>query len=133
MGKLFFFTGEALRAIKRNVAPTTAAVVTTVLTALLLGVLIPVFQTAQSKGEDVRGQLELARAHQLDVLQILRGELRHLDVEHVEVVLADEVEQQVERALECLEEHFQCVGGDVEILGDYEDGFAVDAGDGRWM
>ncbi|HMU26976.1 MAG TPA: permease-like cell division protein FtsX [Solirubrobacterales bacterium] len=59
MGKIFFFTGEALRAIKRNVAPTTAAVVTTVLTALLLGVLIPVFQTAQSKGEDVRGQLEL--------------------------------------------------------------------------
>lgn len=59
MGKLFFFTGEAIRAIKRNVAPTTAAVVTTVLTALLLGVLIPVFQTAQSKGEDVRGQLEL--------------------------------------------------------------------------
>lgn len=59
MGKLFFFTGEAVRAIKRNVAPTTAAVVTTVLTAMLLGVLIPVFQTAQSKGEDVRGQLEL--------------------------------------------------------------------------
>jgi len=59
MGKLFFFTGEAIRAIRRNVAPTTAAVVTTVLTALLLGVLIPVFQTAQSKGEDVRGQLEL--------------------------------------------------------------------------
>ena len=45
MGKLFFFTGEAIRAVRRNVAPTTAAVVTTVLTALLLGVLIPVFQT----------------------------------------------------------------------------------------
>ncbi|MDQ5894108.1 MAG: Cell division protein FtsX [Actinomycetota bacterium] len=59
MGKLFFFTGEAIRAIKRNVAPTTAAVVTTVLTALLLGVLIPVFQTAQSKSADVRGDLEL--------------------------------------------------------------------------
>lgn len=59
MGKVFFFTGEAIRAIRRNVAPTTAAVVTTVLTALLLGVLIPVFQTAQSKGQDVRSQLEL--------------------------------------------------------------------------
>jgi len=59
MGKLFFFTGEAIRAIRRNVAPTTAAVVTTVLTAILLGVLIPIFQTAQSKGEEVRGQLEL--------------------------------------------------------------------------
>ncbi|HMT04712.1 MAG: permease-like cell division protein FtsX [Solirubrobacterales bacterium] len=59
MGKIFFFTGEALRAIKRNVAPTTAAVVTTVLTAILLGVLIPIFQTAQSKGDEVRSQLEL--------------------------------------------------------------------------
>jgi len=59
MGKLFFFTGEALRAIKRNMAPTTAAVVTTVLTAILLGVLIPVFQTAQSKGDELRGQLEI--------------------------------------------------------------------------
>ena len=59
MGKIFFFTGEAIRAIRRNVAPTTAAVVTTVLTALLLGVLIPVFQTAQSKSADVRGDLEL--------------------------------------------------------------------------
>jgi len=59
MGKLFFFTGEAIRAIKRNMAPTTAAVVTTVLTAILLGVLIPVFQTAQSKGDELRGQLEL--------------------------------------------------------------------------
>ncbi|MBN8865968.1 MAG: ABC transporter permease [Solirubrobacterales bacterium] len=59
MGKIFFFTGEAIRAIKRNMAPTTAAVVTTVLTAILLGVLIPIFQTAQSKGDEVRGQLEL--------------------------------------------------------------------------
>lgn len=59
MGKLFFFTGEAIRAIKRNAAPTTAAVVTTVLTALLLGVLIPIFQTAQSKSADVRSDLEL--------------------------------------------------------------------------
>jgi cell division transport system permease protein len=76
MGKLFFFTGEAIRAIKRNAAPTTAAVVTTVLTAILLGVLIPVFQTAQSKGEEVRGQLELrafiyddATKHEINNLQ----------------------------------------------------------------
>ena len=29
MGKIFFFTGEAFRAIRKNVAPTTAAIVTT--------------------------------------------------------------------------------------------------------
>ncbi|MDQ2622145.1 MAG: permease-like cell division protein FtsX [Actinomycetota bacterium] len=59
MGKIFFFTGEAFRAMRRNVAPTTAAVVTTVLTAILIGVLVPIFQTTQSKSEEVRGQLEL--------------------------------------------------------------------------
>ncbi len=59
MGRLWFFTGEALRAIKRNVAPTTAAIVTTVLTAILIGVLIPIFQTTQSKSAEVRDDLQL--------------------------------------------------------------------------
>lgn len=59
MGKIIFFTGEALRAMRRNVAPTTAAVVTTVLTAILIGVLVPIFQTTQSKSAEVRSQLEL--------------------------------------------------------------------------
>lgn len=59
MGRIVFFTGEALRAMRRNVAPTTAAVVTTVLTAILIGVLVPIFQTTQSKSAEVRSQLEL--------------------------------------------------------------------------
>jgi cell division transport system permease protein len=59
MGKITFFTGEAFRAMRRNVAPTTAAVVTTVLTAILIGVLVPIFQTTQSKSAEVRSQLEL--------------------------------------------------------------------------
>lgn len=57
--RIFFFVGEAFRAMRRNAAPTTAAIVTTVLTAILIGVLIPVFQTTQSKSNEVRGQLEL--------------------------------------------------------------------------
>ena len=59
MGRLTFFTREAFRAMRKNIAPTTAAVVTTVLTAILIGVLVPVFQTTQSKSSDVRDQLEL--------------------------------------------------------------------------
>lgn len=59
MGKIFFFTGEAIRAIRKNMAPTTAAIVTTVLTAILIGVLIPIFQTTQSKSADVRDDLQL--------------------------------------------------------------------------
>jgi cell division transport system permease protein len=59
VSRLTFFVGEAVRAIRRNLAPTTAAVVTTVLTAILIGVLVPVFQATQSKSSDVRSQLEL--------------------------------------------------------------------------
>jgi cell division transport system permease protein len=58
MSKLFFFLQEAFRALRRNAAPSMAAIVTTVVTVVLLGVLIPIFQTAQSKSEEVRDSLE---------------------------------------------------------------------------
>jgi cell division transport system permease protein len=57
MGRLVFFFQEALRALKRNGAPSLAAIVTTVVTVVLLGMLIPIFQTAQGKSEEVRGEL----------------------------------------------------------------------------
>jgi cell division transport system permease protein len=58
MSRLFFFTQEAFRALRRNGAPSMAAIVTTVTTVILLGVLIPVFQTTQAKSEQVRESLE---------------------------------------------------------------------------
>ena len=57
MSKLFFFIQEAFRALRRNAAPSTAAIVTTGVTVILLGVLIPIFQTASAKSDEVRGQL----------------------------------------------------------------------------
>jgi cell division transport system permease protein len=57
MSRLFFFLAEAFRALRRNGAPTLAAVVTTVVTVVLLGVLIPIFQTAQAKSDEVRGEI----------------------------------------------------------------------------
>jgi len=59
MGRLIFFLQEAVRALRRNAAPSLAAIVTTVVTVVLLGVLIPIFQTAQSKSEEVRSQLNI--------------------------------------------------------------------------
>ncbi len=58
MSRLFFFIQEALRALRRNAAPSMAAIVTTVTTVILLGVLIPVFQTTQAKSEQIRDSLE---------------------------------------------------------------------------
>jgi cell division transport system permease protein len=59
MSRLIFFLQEALRALRRNGAPTLAAVVTTVVTVILLGVLIPIFQTTQAKSEQIRSELNL--------------------------------------------------------------------------
>ncbi len=59
MSRLIFFIQEAFRALRRNGAPTLAAIVTTVVTVLLLGVLIPVFQTTQAKSEEVRSELNI--------------------------------------------------------------------------
>jgi cell division transport system permease protein len=58
MARLFFFIQEAFRALRRNAAPSMAAIVTTVTTVILLGVLIPVLQTAQGKSNEVRESLE---------------------------------------------------------------------------
>jgi cell division transport system permease protein len=59
MSRLVFFLQEALRALRRNGAPTLAAVVTTVVTVILLGVLIPIFQTTQAKSNQIRSELNI--------------------------------------------------------------------------
>jgi cell division transport system permease protein len=86
MSRIVFFFQEALRALKRNGAPSLAAIVTTVVTVVLLGMLIPIFQTTQAKSEDVRSELNLQvsvfdDATKAEVAQ-LRGEL--LALPHVE-------------------------------------------------
>jgi cell division transport system permease protein len=69
MGRIIFFFQEALRALKRNGAPSLAAIVTTVVTVVLLGMLIPIFQTAQGKSEEVRDQLNIQYALYDDATQ----------------------------------------------------------------
>ena len=76
MSRVFFFFSEAFRALRRNGAPTLAAVITTVVTVVLLGVLIPVFQTAQAKSDEVRGELNVQFALYADATnaEIAAGE-----------------------------------------------------------
>jgi cell division transport system permease protein len=62
MSRLVFFVREAFRALRRNGAPSLAAIVTTVVTVILLGVLIPIFQTTQAKSSQVRSQLNIQAA-----------------------------------------------------------------------
>ena len=44
MSRIFFFIAEAFRALRRSASPSLAAIVTVVMTTLLLGVFIPVIK-----------------------------------------------------------------------------------------
>ena len=74
-------------------------------------------------------QLQLQVGHQLDVLHVLARDLGDRDVEDVEVLLADQVQQQVERTLERLQEHLQRIGRDVEIARQLGHRLAFDDGE----
>ncbi len=89
MSRLLFFIAEAFRALRRNGAPTMAAIVTTVTTVILLGVLIPVFQTTQAKSESVRESLEFRVAIYDDAT---RGEISTLERKLQQIPHVSEVE-----------------------------------------
>ncbi len=55
--KIGFFLHEALRAIRRNAAPTFAALATVLVTMLVLGVFIPIVQAAQGEASSVRSRV----------------------------------------------------------------------------
>jgi cell division transport system permease protein len=57
--RLGFFLKEALRALKRNAAPSLAAFATILITTLVLGVFIPVVRAATAKTNEVRNKIEL--------------------------------------------------------------------------
>jgi cell division transport system permease protein len=59
MGRIFFFIREGLRALRRSAAPSLAATVTVCVMVVMLGVLIPVLQTANGKTNEIRDQVGL--------------------------------------------------------------------------
>jgi len=67
--------------------------------------------------------------HHVDVLEVLARQLRHRDVEHIQVLLADQVQQKVERAFEALQDDLQRIRRDVQILRHREHRLAVDSCD----
>ncbi len=104
MSKLFFFTQEAFRALRRNGAPSLAAIVTTVTTVILLGVLIPVFQTAQTQSNEIRDSLEFRVAIYDDATKAetaaLQGKLEAIPhAESVSLITKAEALKELEKDL----------------------------------
>jgi cell division transport system permease protein len=89
MSRLIFFIREALRALRRNGAPSLAAIITTVVTVVLLGVLIPIFQTTQAQSDQIRGELNLQFALYADATG---SEISTLDDELVAIPHVKRVE-----------------------------------------
>ena len=52
-----FFLKEAIRALQRNAAPSLAATVTVLLTALVLGIFIPIVQATTGTANEVRNRV----------------------------------------------------------------------------
>jgi hypothetical protein len=73
------------------------------------------------------GQFEVVGPDLLHVLQVLSRDAGQRDVEDVEVLLADQVEQQVQRPFEGLQKDLQRVGRDVQVLRHAEQRLAVQA------
>ncbi|MBA2506294.1 MAG: ABC transporter permease, partial [Thermoleophilaceae bacterium] len=57
MSRFGFFLKEALRGLSRSAAPSLAALLTVVLTAITLGVFIPVVQATTGTANEVRGRV----------------------------------------------------------------------------
>src|SRR5918911_254755 len=57
--KVGFFMREAMRAMRRNAAPSFAALATVLVTMLVLGVFIPIVQATNGAADSVRGRVEV--------------------------------------------------------------------------
>jgi cell division transport system permease protein len=88
MSRIVFFISEAFRALRRSAAPSMAAIVTIVVTTLLLGVLVPVLRASESKTQDVREEIGLRvflyPDAQLPEIRELQDRIKRID--HVEGV-----------------------------------------------
>ncbi len=76
-----FFTREAMRSLRRNAAPSFAAVATVLVTILVLGVFIPIVQATTQASNDVRGRLLLNVYLQTDATNTDVERVRRLLVE----------------------------------------------------
>ena len=61
-------------------------------------------------------QFELHATHHVDVLHVLARDLGNGNIEDVQVLPADQVQQQVERAFERLQENLQRIRRNVEVF-----------------
>jgi cell division transport system permease protein len=84
-----FFLREAMRAMRRNAAPTFAALATVIVTMLVLGVFIPAVEVTNSAANTVQGRLSVDAYMKTDATAAQETKVRHelLALPHVKQVM----------------------------------------------
>src|SRR6476646_5497067 len=95
-----FFIKEAFRSLTRNAAPSAAAVMTVLITALVLGVFIPVVQATTGTANSIRGKVvvdvyakdsaSLTQLHQLRDALAATPNVKHIQFITKQQALAEE-------------------------------------------
>jgi cell division transport system permease protein len=110
-----FFLREALRGLRRSSAPALAALLTVLLTALVLGVFIPIVQATTGTANEVRSRVVLDVYLQPDASPADRDEVqraieRTADVKTVEFISKTEGLKDLARKLKNSEENLELLG-----------------------
>jgi cell division transport system permease protein len=103
--RLAFFVREALRGLRRSSAPALAALLTVLLTALVLGVFIPIVQATTGTANEVRGRVVLdvyvtADASPADRSEVQRTLEGTANVKSVEFVSKTEALEELGRKIQ---------------------------------
>jgi cell division transport system permease protein len=100
-----FFLREALRGLRRSSAPALAALLTVLLTALVLGVFIPIVQATTGTANEVRGRVVLDVYVKADASPADRSEVQRTlegtaNVKSVEFISKNEALEELGRKIE---------------------------------
>jgi cell division transport system permease protein len=112
-----FFLKEALRGLRRSSAPALAALLTVLLTALVLGVFIPIVQATTGTANEVRGRVVVDVYVKRDATLADRAELREAlqgtqNVKSVDFISKDEaLARAKEKNPKAFEEGAELLGG----------------------
>jgi cell division transport system permease protein len=110
-----FFLREALRGLRRSSAPALAALLTVLLTALVLGVFIPIVQATTGTANEVRGRVVLDVYIDKDANPAERSELQRTlegtaNVKSVEFISKTEALEELGRKVNDTQEALELLG-----------------------
>jgi cell division transport system permease protein len=113
--RLGFFLQEALRGLRRSSAPALAALLTVLLTALVLGVFIPIVQATTGTANEIRGRVVLdvyvtPEANPAERSELERALERTANVKAVDYISKSEALEELGRKVTDTDEKIELLG-----------------------